>query len=48
MDLIPLIAFGVALVFGTPVAIALGAGGLIFFLWADGIPAEGFAQKLQS
>ena len=48
MDLIPIYIFLVGLCIGVPVAIALGAGSLVFFVFADGVPAEAFAQKLQS
>jgi len=48
VDLLPLLVFILALCVGTPVALALGAGSLVFFLSADGVPAEAFAQKIQS
>ena len=48
MDLIPLVVFLLGLCVGTPVAIALGAGSLVFFVSADGVPAEAFVQKIQS
>lgn len=48
MDLLPLLVFLLVLCCGTPVAIALGAGSLVFFLTADGVPVEAFAQKIQS
>jgi tripartite ATP-independent transporter DctM subunit len=48
MDLIPAVVLLVAMCLGMPVAIALGAGALTFFLTADGIPVAAFAQKVQS
>ncbi len=48
MDLLPVAMFLGALCIGVPVAMALGAGSLLFFLSASGMPAEAFVQKLQS
>jgi len=48
MDLLPLWVAIAAMCLGVPVAIALGAGSLLFFLTAAGLPAAAFAQKLQS
>jgi tripartite ATP-independent transporter DctM subunit len=48
MDLLPLAVFLAGLCIGAPVAIALGAGALVFFAFAGGVPAEAFVQKLQS
>ncbi len=48
MDLLPMAVFLFGLCAGAPVAIALGAGSLVFFIFAAGVPAEAFAQKLQS
>jgi len=48
MDLLPLWLAIATMLLGVPVAIALGAGSLLFFLTAPGLPAAAFAQKLQS
>lgn len=48
MDLLPFLVFLATMCLGVPVAIALGAGALVFFLTSSGVPAEAFAQKLQS
>lgn len=48
MDLTPFLVFLAAMCFGVPVAIALGAGSLVFFLSSSGIPLEAFAQKMQT
>src|SRR3954451_19316463 len=51
MSVATLLPFGVFLacmVIGAPIAIALGAGALAFFLSADGIPMEALVQKLQA
>ncbi|MGE0716870.1 MAG: TRAP transporter large permease subunit, partial [Alphaproteobacteria bacterium] len=48
MDLIPFAVFLGAMALGVPVALALGAGAVVFFLGSDGLPAEAFVQKVQS
>ncbi len=44
----PLVILAVAMCLGVPVGTSLGASALWFFVTADGLPHEAFAQKIQS
>lgn len=48
MDLTPLAILALAMCLGVPVGTSLGASALWFFVTADGLPHEAFAQKIQS